>query len=84
MSDLEIVPEGENLMAWRLGRVEKTLETIDEKLDSFSSISTRVEVNSIRVASLEKSRDRMVAAITVLGTSMILMLIQMVFNIVGR
>lgn len=73
MLEGDTLPEGENLTAWRLGRVEKSLETLNSKLDTIGSVKETVIVHSEKIASLEKSRDRLIAAISVLATGLIML-----------
>lgn len=73
MLEGDTLPEGENLTAWRLGRVEKSLETLSSKLDYIGSIKETVIVHSEKIASLEKSRDRLIAAISVLATGLVML-----------
>lgn len=69
----DILPEGESLTAWRLGRVEKSLESLNTKLDLIGSIKETVIVHTEKIASLERSRDRLIAAISVLATGLVLL-----------
>lgn len=69
----DVLPEGESLTAWRLGRVEKALEALNSKLDLLGSVKETVIVHSEKIASLERSRDRLIAAISVLATGLVLL-----------
>ena len=69
----DVLPEGESLTAWRLGRVEKALESLNSKLDLLGSVKETVIVHSEKIASLERSRDRLIAAISVLATGLVLL-----------
>lgn len=73
MLDEDTLPEGESLTAWRLGRVEKALETLNSKLDTIGSIKETVIIHTEKIASLERSRDRLIAAISVLATGLVLL-----------
>jgi hypothetical protein len=84
MDNLEIVPEGETLMAYRLGRVERSLEELNRKLDSIADIRTQVLTNSLKITSLEKSRDRLIAGVSVIGTGVIMLSLQTLFDIIGK
>lgn len=77
------LPDGETLTAWRLGRVEKALEELGKKLDTIGSIKETVIVHSEKIASLERSRDRLIAAISVLATGFVMMAVQQAFQIFG-
>lgn len=59
MDDTELADDNNTLISYRVGRIEKTLEGMDKKLDDMN-VSVIVE----KVQSLEKSRDRLVTAIT--------------------
>ena len=76
--------ENENLTAWRLGRVEKGIEELSNTLKQFAEISDRVLTNSLKIQSLEKSRDRMITALSILGTSTLMIVVQQIFNVFER
>jgi type IV secretory pathway component VirB8 len=82
-ADTDKLPEGESLTAWRMGRVEKALEELGRKLDQIGSIKETVIVHSEKIASLERSRDRLIAAISVLATGFVMMAVQQAFSIFG-
>lgn len=83
MADLDVVPEGESIVTWRLGRVEKSLEDLGKKFDNFSELVKTVTVLSEKVNSLEKSRDRLIAGISVVGTGTIMLFVQQIAKVVS-
>ncbi len=77
-----VTESGEGIVVWRLGRVEKALEELDKKLDAVAALKDTVIVHSEKIASLEKSRDRMIAAVSILGTGTIMLGIQQLARII--
>lgn len=82
-----------HLVAYRLGRVEKALETINntsiardknilEKLTEVSSITKEVSQNTWRIQSLEQSRTNFQKLAYVMVTSVILLGLEVLFNII--
>lgn len=72
----------DGLIIYRLARVERTTESIEASLKIISEIQSDVKKNSWRIENLEKSRERTIAALTVIATSVFLLLIQQVLTIV--
>lgn len=82
MDITESVPEGETLTAWRLGRVERSLEEIAKKLDTFANLREVLVVHSEKIASLERSRDRLIAGISVVATGTVMLILNLFFEVV--
>lgn len=83
MADLEVVPPAdENLVAWRLGRLEKALEELAKKFDAFQDLSKAVTINTEKIASLEKSRDRLIAALSIVSTGLIALVFQRITEVI--
>lgn len=77
MDSLEVVPpEDDKVVAWRLGRVEKALEQLVSKLDSFQEVFKSVTILQEKVSSLEKSRDRFIGALAVVSTGTVMLIIR--------
>lgn len=77
-----IPPDGENLAAWRLGRLEKAVEQVDSKIDGFNAVKENVLINQEKIRSLEKSRDRMIAALSGLSVGFVLLAVEAIFGAV--
>lgn len=73
------------LMIWRLGKVEKLVETnhtdIVTRLDRLGELSQEVKEHGWRLNSLEKSRERILMVLVTLATGTIMIAIQQIFNI---
>lgn len=87
MIENEVNDENTSLVAWRLGRVEKAVEKVEEnntnqnkalmdKLDSFGEIKEQVVKNTINIDSLLTSRSRMIAMVSVLATGVFILLVE--------
>ena len=73
----------EEVLKKGLGRVEKSLEDLGKKFDNFSELVKTVTVLSEKVNSLEKSRDRLIAGISVVGTGTIMLFVQQIAKVVS-
>lgn len=82
----------ETLVAYRLGEVEKGVkeiavslgirdQQINDKLDRFIAIREQVAINSLQIANLIKSRDKLISAMVVISTGLILTIFNAVFKI---
>lgn len=82
-----------NLTAYRLGRLEKSVEHFDvnarnrddkiiEKLELLSHLSEKVAKHTWQIAGLEKSRDRLIAAVSAVGTGVVMIIVNAIFKVV--
>ena len=82
MAELEVIPPDDNVVAWRLGRLEKALEDLGKKFDSFQDLSKAVTINTEKIGSLEKSRDRLIAALSVVSTGLLALVFQRITEVI--
>lgn len=73
--------EGENIVAYRLGEVEKTVKETNSKLDGLLEIRNDIAINSLKIANLEKSRDRLITVISLLGTGVVMLFLEQMLNL---
>lgn len=93
MDHYEGIPEGEPLVAWRLGRLEKAVDQINthsiardekiiEKLEQIGEVAQKVSQNTWRIASLEASRANIYRFLSGIASAVFLIILEMVFNLV--
>lgn len=86
-------PKGESLVAWRLGRLEKAVDQINnlsisrdekiiEKLEQIGEVAQKVSQNTWRIQSLEASRSNIYRFISGIASAVILIVLEMIFNLV--
>ncbi len=91
---MAIEDENEILISYRLGRLEKQVEEADRnstarhsdlvmKLEAFGKLEKFAAENRIRIEMLEKSRDRMIGVVSVIGTGVVMVFVQMIFGLFG-
>lgn len=85
--------EDKSLIAYRLGRVEKAVDNINQqsidrdkeiitKLDNLTTLTQQVASNSFRIASLENSRSNMYKFISALGVTLGAVILQIVLSLI--
>lgn len=70
------------LVAYRLGRVEKAVEATNQKLDTLTELGQQVSKNSWRLDSLEASRTRTYQFLTGIATALIIVMLQLFFKMI--
>jgi ATP-dependent helicase YprA (DUF1998 family) len=84
----------ETLVSYRLGRLEKQIEANERgsivrheslvlKLEKLSELDSYSKENRLRIEMLEKSRDRLIGVVSVLGTGVTMVIVQMIFGLFG-
>ena len=87
------LPDGESLVAWRLGRLEKAVDQINthsiardekiiEKLEQIGEVSQKVSQNTWRIQSLESSRSSIYKFLTGIASAVTLIILEMIFNLI--
>lgn len=82
----------ETLVSYRLGRLEKQLEEYERsnivrhenlvfKLEGLNEVNAHSKENRLRIEMLEKSRDRLIGVVSVLGTGTVMVIVQMIFGV---
>ena len=73
--------EKEDIVAWRLSKLEDGVKEINKKLDEQLSVKTQIATLGVLVDGLMKSRDRQIAALTGLGVSVVMVVVNMIFKL---
>ena len=81
-TDMDKNEQPENVVSWRLSRLEEGLKEIDRKLDEQISVKTQIATLGVLVDGLMKSRDKQIAALSGIGVSVALIIAELVFNLV--
>lgn len=82
----------ETLVSYRLGRLEKQAEEYERsnvvrheslvlKLAALNDLEKFAAENRIRIEMLEKSRDRLIGVVSIIGTGTIMVTVQMIFGV---
>lgn len=72
----------EDIVSWRLSKLEEGLKEINRKLDEQLSVKTQIATLGVLVDGLMKSRDKQIAALSGIGVSIVLIVVELVFNLV--
>lgn len=90
--EMESTMQSSELIAYRLGRVEKAVDSINmhsierddkilQKLEQITELAHKVSEHSFRISSLEASRTNIYRFLTAIGTAVALMVIQKIFDL---
>lgn len=82
----------ETLVSYRLGRLEKQIETVDKsnatrheslvlKLEKLGDLEKFAAENRLRIELLEKSRERLIGVVSIVATGTIMLTVQMIFGV---
>ena len=72
----------EDIVSWRLSKLEDGVKEINRKMDEQLSVKTQIATLGVLVDGLMKSRDKQIAALTGIGVSVVLIVLELVFNLV--
>ena len=74
--------QNEDIVSWRLSKLEEGVKEINRKMDEQLSVKTQIATLGVLVDGLMKSRDKQIAALSGIGVSVALIVIELVFNLV--
>lgn len=72
----------EDIVSWRLAKLEDGVKEINRKMDEQLSVKTQIATLGVLVDGLMKSRDKQIAALSGIGVSVALIIAELVFNLV--
>lgn len=82
--DDDLSPDQKSLIAYRVGRLEKAVENVATKVDLMNETKDQVNENTIRIAYLEKSRDRLIAGLSIVATTVVAVIIMQILGVVQQ